>query len=111
MLGNSSPYNLGTSLFERSHGRSQNFTFVPNFSLNLLEIPFSWNSSNMQTINACGDNLECRFDFAMTLNEDIAKSTMRFSEVLEHIHNIFAEYEFFFILSEYICSIILNVVF
>lgn len=90
MLGNNSPYNLGNSLFKRSHGQNQNSTFVPIYARNLFVLPFEMNSSNVHTLDAvCGHNLECRFDFVMTLNEDIARSTMRFCGVLDSIHNIF----------------------
>lgn len=92
MLGNDSAYNLGRSLFARSNNQNQNSTFRPNFEKNLLQKSFESNSPTIQTVNAiCENSLECRFDFAMTLNEKIAESTLKFSEKLKYIRDIFSK--------------------
>lgn len=92
MLGNSSTYNLGESLFKRSADQSLS-NYTPNYAQALLELsPVDKISSTMQKVNSvCGDNFECRFDFVITLDEDIAVSTMRFYNLLELIYKIFSQ--------------------
>lgn len=95
MLGNDSKYNLGKSLFQRLQidlTRQTNIIFTPDFDRKILHKYFNENSTTAnKEYTICGENAECRFDLSMTLDEDIARSTMALYEQSQYFKRIFRE--------------------
>lgn len=71
---------MGAALFTREFGRTasyySNITFVPNFIRQPRDfLPPNRTQDVIRATDLCGDNYQCRFDYGMTLNRDMAHYT------------------------------------
>ncbi|XP_020713696.1 protein mesh isoform X3 [Ceratitis capitata] len=93
MLADRNIPNVGTALFSRDNGRTasyySNASFVPNF----LKEPQDFLPSNRsydveRAEELCGESYQCRYDYGMTLNADMAHFTKNYYDSLVNIRNL-----------------------
>lgn len=80
MLADRERYGVGAALFTREFGRTashySNATFRPNFQREPREfLPHNRTEDILRATDLCGESYQCRFDYGMSLNRDMAHYT------------------------------------
>ncbi|XP_063236326.1 protein mesh isoform X2 [Bacillus rossius redtenbacheri] len=93
MLDDKAQTGIGASLFYREYGRSastfNNATFTPEFRATLQEIiPANRSADREYAIRLCGDSYQCLFDYALSLNRDLAFYSKNYLDDYTHIRAI-----------------------
>lgn len=87
----------GSSLFYREYGRIASYynnkTFKPEFSLNVDQIiPANRSEYRDKAYTICGLlDYQCLYDYAMTYNDNIAYSTMKFKTLITTLKKTIAD--------------------
>lgn len=81
---------LGAALFHREFGRTASYyanrTFQPEFRKYPSEIlPVNRSRDIMRAVDLCGDSYQCQYDYAMTLNRDLAHFTRNYYDTYTQI--------------------------
>ncbi|XP_050672826.1 protein mesh isoform X1 [Leptidea sinapis] len=81
---------VGVALFVREYGRTAAYyndnTFVPNFIREPIDfLPANRSQDVDRAIEICQDSYQCRYDFGMTLNRDMAEFTKNYLSSITNI--------------------------
>lgn len=81
---------LGAALFHREFGRTASYyanrTFQPEFRKYPREIlPVNRTHDINRAIDLCGESYQCQYDYAMTLNRDLAHFTRNYYDTYTQI--------------------------
>ncbi|XP_063831983.1 protein mesh isoform X3 [Ostrinia nubilalis] len=82
--------NIGVALFTREYGRTAAYfndnTFIPNFIREPADfLPANRSQDVARAIDICQDSYQCRYDFGMTLNRDMAEFTKNYLSSITNI--------------------------
>uniref|UniRef100_A0A0K8UMU0 Extracellular domains-containing protein CG31004 n=1 Tax=Bactrocera latifrons TaxID=174628 RepID=A0A0K8UMU0_BACLA len=93
MLADRNIPGVGTALFSRENGRTasyySNASFVPNFVKEPQDFLPSNRSYDVERAEElCGESYQCRYDYGMTLNTDMAHFTKNYYDSLVNIRNL-----------------------
>lgn len=82
---------LGAALFHREFGRTASYfanrTFEPEFRKYPQEIlPVNRTYDINRAIDLCGESYQCQYDYAMTLNRDLAHFTRNYYDTYTQIN-------------------------
>uniref|UniRef100_A0A0A1WDK4 Extracellular domains-containing protein CG31004 n=1 Tax=Zeugodacus cucurbitae TaxID=28588 RepID=A0A0A1WDK4_ZEUCU len=93
MLADRNIPGVGTALFSRENGRTasyySNASFVPNFMKEPEDFLPSNRSYDVERAEElCGESYQCRYDYGMTLNSDMAHFTKNYYDSLVNIRNL-----------------------
>ncbi|XP_036324062.1 protein mesh isoform X2 [Rhagoletis pomonella] len=93
MLADRNIPGVGTALFSRENGRTasyySNASFVPNFTKEPQDFLPSNRSYDVERAEElCGESYQCRYDYGMTLNADMAHFTKNYYDSLVNIRNL-----------------------
>ncbi|CAB3241492.1 unnamed protein product [Arctia plantaginis] len=82
--------NIGVAMFFREYGRTASFfndnTFVPNFIREPADFLPANRSEDVRRANElCQDSYQCRYDYGMTLNRDMAEFTKNYLSSITNI--------------------------
>lgn len=81
---------LGSALFTREFGRTASYytneTFLPNFTREPRDfLPPNRTLEINRATELCGTSYQCRYDYAMTLNRDLAHFTKNYYDSIVSI--------------------------
>lgn len=87
---------LGRSLFTTDFGRTasyySNASFVPNYTKEPKDfLPFNRSYDIERAEELCGESYQCRYDYGMTLNRDLAHFTKNYYDSLVNIRALNSE--------------------
>jgi hypothetical protein len=90
MLSDRDTENVGTALFTREFGRTASYyanaTFLPNFAREPREfLPANRTTDVTMAAELCGESYQCRFDYGMSLNRDMAHFTRNYYDSATNI--------------------------
>lgn len=79
----------GSSLFHREHGRTSstynNKTFKPEFKIQIDDIiPANRSIDRQRARELCYDGYQCQYDYAMSLNRDLAHFTTTYLATIKN---------------------------
>lgn len=74
---------IGVALFTREYGRTASYyndnQFIPNFLREPVDfLPVNRSYDVARAIEICQDSYQCRYDYGMTLNRDMAEFTKNY---------------------------------
>lgn len=83
MLSDRETLNVGPALFTREFGRTSsyyaNVTFLPNFIREPRDfLPANRSNDIDRATDLCGESYQCRYDFGMSLNREMAHFTKNY---------------------------------
>lgn len=93
MLGDRETENVGSALFVREFGKTSshyaNATFLPNFLREPREfLPGNRTQDIERASDLCGDSYQCRFDYGMSLDRELAYFTKNYHATITNIKAI-----------------------
>lgn len=96
MLADRDTPGLGSALFTREFGRTasyySNHSFVPNFIQEPVDfLPGNRSYDVIRAEELCGESYQCRYDYGMTLNRDLAHFTKNYYDSLVNIRTLNSE--------------------
>lgn len=85
---------IGVALFTREYGRTAAYYNDNNFIPNFIREPIDFLPSNRsfdvdRAIEICQDSYQCRYDYGMTLNRDMAEFTKNYLSSIVSITKYF----------------------
>lgn len=92
MLSDRETPNVGAALFTREFGRTSSYfanaTFLPQFQ----RLPRDWLPANRsfdieRADDLCGDSYQCKYDFGMTVNREMAHFTKNYYDSIVNIRD------------------------
>lgn len=93
MLSDREQTGVGQALFTREFGRTSSYyanaSFVPNFIREPRDFLPSNRTADIERANElCGESYQCRFDFGMSLDRDMAHFTKNYYSSVVNIRTI-----------------------
>ncbi|XP_017783258.1 PREDICTED: protein mesh isoform X2 [Nicrophorus vespilloides] len=93
MLEDKDKPGIGRSLFHREHGKTSssynNKTFIPVFEMDVDKIiPPNRSIEIANAEKFCNENWQCRYDYAMTLNRDLAHFTLNYHSSIKNLKEV-----------------------
>lgn len=87
---------LGAALFTREFGRTASYygnsSFVPNYVKEpSVFLPSNRSYDVLRAEELCGESYQCRYDYGMTLNRDLAHFTKNYYDSLVNIRTMNSE--------------------
>lgn len=87
---------VGAALFTREFGRTASYYTNASFIPNYIREPKDFLPSNRsydieRATELCGESYQCRYDYGMTLNRDLAHFTKNYYDSLINIRNLNSE--------------------
>lgn len=83
MLSDRDTENVGAAMFTREFGRTASYfanaSFIPNFIREPRDfLPPNRTHDVIMATDLCGESYQCRYDFGMSLNRDMAHFTKNY---------------------------------
>lgn len=87
---------IGAALFTREFGRTASYyanaSFVPNYQRDPQDfLPSNRSYDIERAVELCGESYQCRYDYGMTLNRDLAHFTKNYYDSLVNIRTLNSE--------------------
>lgn len=96
MLADRDVPGVGAALFTREFGRTASYyanaSFVPNYVQEPVDfLPANRTYDVIRAEELCGESYQCRYDYGMTLNRDLAHFTKNYYDSLVNIRALNSE--------------------
>ena len=97
MLADRDQPGIGAALFTRDFGRTASYyanaSFVPNYQREPSQfLPANRSYDVERAEELCGESYQCRYDYGMTLNRDLAHFTKNYYDSLVNIRTLNSRY-------------------
>lgn len=92
MLSDRETPNVGAALFTREFGRTSSYFANSSFEPQFQREPRDWLPANRsfdveRAHDLCGDSYQCRYDFGMTVNREMAHFTKNYYDSIVNIRD------------------------